>query len=412
MHILMITSYFEPDSGAAAVRLSRLARLLYRRGHDVTVLTTLPHYPEGRIQAEYRGAWEVEERRGGVRVIQTWLWATPSPRISRKLLSQLSFMATALLRGLSLPRPDVIFVEAQPVFTCAAAVLLAKLMRVPYVMHVSAMWPEHLLSVGAMTESHPVYRLARWGMDAMYRGAAAISTLSPNWVDDIQRYVGPREQVQFIDNGVDLERFRPGLDDSAFRAKHNLDPHKRLVTFIGTFATQYDIEAMFDVARRFADRPDVEFVFIGGGSLNHMLEAQIARGDLPNLRWLGLIDRDEIPQAWAASYITYLCFRDHDLYRGTIPGKFFEALACGVPIAAGLEGVGGDILNASGGGVAVRFADADALTDVVRRLLDDADFHAQCSAAGRRYAEQHYHPESVAAAHERVLALAARQRQR
>ncbi len=403
MHILMVTSYFEPDSGAAAVRLSRLARLLHRRGHEVTVLTTLPHYPEGRIQPDYQGAWEVEERRGGVRVIQTWLWATPSPKISRKLLSQLSFMLTASLRGLRLPRPDVIFVEAQPVFTCAAAALLAKVLNVPYVMHVSAMWPEHLLTVGAMTETHPVYRLARRGVDAMYRGAAAISTLSPHWVDDIQRYVGPREHVQFIDNGVDLERFRPGLDASAFRAKYNIDPDKRLVTFIGTFATQYDFEAMFEVARRFLDEPEVLFVFMGAGSQSDVVEQQIASGSLPNLRWLGLIDREEIPQAWAASYLTYLCFRNQELYRGTIPGKFFEALACGVPIAAGLEGIGGEIVNTSGGGVAVPFADADALSEVVRRLLDEPGFHQQCSAAGRRYAEEYYHPDNVAAAHEQVL---------
>jgi colanic acid biosynthesis glycosyl transferase WcaI len=412
MRILMITTYFEPDSGAAAVRLARLARLLHQRGHEVTVLTTLPHYPEGVIHPGYKDAWEVEENRGGVRVIQTWLWATPSPRISRKLLSQLSFMLTALLRGLVVPRPDVIFVEAQPVFTCLAAALLGRLRGVPYVMHVSAMWPEHLLTVGALTEQHPIYRLARWGMDAMYRGAAAISTLSPNWVDDIQRYVGPRDHVQFIDNGVDLERFRPGLDDSAFRARYGLEPDKRLVTFIGTFATQYDFEAMFAVARAFIDRPDALFVFIGAGSQGDLVQRQISSGALPNLRWLGLIDRDEIPQAWAASYLTYLCFRDQDLYRGTIPGKFFEALACGVPIAAGLEGVGGDILNHSGGGVAVRFADADALAAVVRRLLDDPAFHAQCSQAGRRYAEQHYDPQQVAAAHERVLALAAGHNQR
>jgi UDP:flavonoid glycosyltransferase YjiC (YdhE family) len=147
MRILMITTYFEPDSRAAAVRLARLARLLHQRGHEVTVLTTLPHYPEGVIHPGYKDAWEVEENRGGVRVIQTWLWATPSPRISRKLLSQLSFMLTALLRGLVVPRPDVIFVEAQPVFTCLAAALLGRLRGVPYVMHVSAMWPEHLLTV-------------------------------------------------------------------------------------------------------------------------------------------------------------------------------------------------------------------------------------------------------------------------
>src|SRR5690606_37738563 len=123
MHILLVTTYYEPDSGAAAVRLSRLAKALVRRGHQVTVLTTLPHYPQGRIAERYQKAWAVEQNRSGVRVVRVWLWATPSPRISRRLISQMSFMLSAALRGLTLPRPDVVLIEAQPVFTSLAGVL-------------------------------------------------------------------------------------------------------------------------------------------------------------------------------------------------------------------------------------------------------------------------------------------------
>ena len=55
MHVLIVTNYFAPEGGAAAVRLTRLAKQLAARGHEVTVLTSLPHYPQGRIQDGYRG---------------------------------------------------------------------------------------------------------------------------------------------------------------------------------------------------------------------------------------------------------------------------------------------------------------------------------------------------------------------
>jgi len=136
MHILFLTTYFEPDSGAAAVRLSRLAHLLKARGHDITVLTTLPHYPVGQIQANYRGKFAIVEDRDGLRVIRTWLLATQSPRISRRLISQNTFMLTALLRGLGIKRPNVMLVEAQPIFTGFAGALLGKIKRVPVVLNV------------------------------------------------------------------------------------------------------------------------------------------------------------------------------------------------------------------------------------------------------------------------------------
>jgi glycosyltransferase involved in cell wall biosynthesis len=256
MHLLLVTTYFEPDSGAAAVRLSRLARLLHARGHQVTVLTALPHYPQGRIRDGYRGRFAVVENRDGLRVMRTWLWATPSSRISRRLVSQNTFMLTAALRGLAIQRPDVILIEAQPIFTSLAGVLLSRIKRAPYVLNVSDLWPDHLLSVGALTEQHPVYRLARGLVNATYRGAAHIVAMSPAWARAIQGHIGNGQKISVIYNGVDLASFRSDRDTTAFRARYGLNDHF-VISFIGTFATQYDFETLFGAVRRMEGREDV-----------------------------------------------------------------------------------------------------------------------------------------------------------
>ncbi|HLA42930.1 MAG TPA: glycosyltransferase, partial [Aggregatilineales bacterium] len=147
MHILIITNYFEPESGAAAVRLTRLAKQLQAHGHQITVLTSLPNYPHGRIYEGYRRKFAVVRNYAGIRVIYTWLLTTTSPRINRKLISQMSFMLTAILRGIGLPRPDVLLIEAQPIFTGFAGIALAKLKRTPYVLNISDLWPDHLITV-------------------------------------------------------------------------------------------------------------------------------------------------------------------------------------------------------------------------------------------------------------------------
>src|SRR5690606_24447550 len=126
----------------------------------------------GRIAEGYRRKLAVVEVRDGLRIIRTWLWATSSPKISRKLISQNTFMLTAALRSLGIPRPDVVFIEAQPIFTSLAGVFYCRLKRVPYLLNVSDLWPDHLLSVGALAESHPIYRAARWLVNSIYRRAA------------------------------------------------------------------------------------------------------------------------------------------------------------------------------------------------------------------------------------------------
>jgi colanic acid biosynthesis glycosyl transferase WcaI len=401
VHILLVTTYFEPDSGAAAVRLSRLVRLLNRRGHQITVLTALPHYPRGRIDEGYRGRFSVVEDRDGLLVVRAWLYATPSPRIGRKLISQVSFMLAAALRGLFLPRPDVILIEAQPVLAGLAGVFLSKIKRVPYVLNVSDLWPDHLVSVGALTERHLVYRAARRIVDGAYRSAAGIVALSPAWAASIRRTAGLAEddqRLEVIYNGVDLGRFRPGLDTTAFREKYGLNAG-RVVSFIGTFATQYDFETFFALARRFEARADVRFVLIGSGSQAE----RVGRHRRPNVRHIGWIPHDEIPLAWAASHLTCWAMRAEPLYQGTIPAKLYEALACGIPAAAAMAGEGAAMIADSGGGIAVGPGDVDGLEGAVRRLLDDDGFHRQCSQSARRYAEAHFDPERVTAAYESVL---------
>jgi colanic acid biosynthesis glycosyl transferase WcaI len=402
MHLLLVTTYYEPDSGAAAVRLSRLAKALVRRGHQVTVLTTLPHYPQGRIAERYQKAWAVEQNRSGVRVVRVWLWATPSPRISRRLISQMSFMLSAALRGLTLPRPDVVLIEAQPVFTSLAGVLLSQRFGVPYVLNVSDLWPDHLLTVGAMTDQHPVYRMARQLVDATYRGAAGIVAMSPLWAEKIGGYIGSSDKICVVYNGVDLERFQPNVDGSVFRKQHRLENCKT-VTFIGTLATQYDFETMLKVARRFAKREDVRFVFIGQGSRDEILCQALADGGLPHVRWIKWVNHADMPQVWAASDVTFWAMRAQDLYRGTIPAKLYEALASGTPIVAAAEDVPARILDESGGGLTVPFGDVDGMTAAIEHLLDDEVVRHKMERDGRIYAEMHFDPERVTDAYEAVL---------
>ncbi len=405
MRILLVTTYFEPDSGAAAVRLSRLAHILHARGHDVTVLTAMPHYPRGEITEAYRGKFAVVEDQNGLRVIRSWLFATKSPRISRKLISQMTFMLSTSLRGFAVKRPDVVLIEAQPVFTSFAGVLLSRLKRVPYVLNVSDLWPDHLLSVGALTETHPIYRAARTLVDATYRGASGITAMSPAWAEKITGYIGRDDKIRVIYNGVDLERFQPGLDTSAFREKYDLGD-RRLVAFIGTFATQYDFDATLDIAARFRQRDDVAFVLVGGGSQADVVRERLKQGDLPNVKWVEWVDHNEMPLVWNAAHLTYWIMRDVELYRGTIPAKLYESLACGVPVAAATGGAGAAMIAESGGGITVPPGDVDGLTAAIARLLDDDTEHARIAQSARAYAKARLDPEAVASAYVSMLEMA------
>lgn len=406
MHVLIVTNYFAPEGGAAAVRLTRLAKQLAARGHEVTVLTSLPHYPQGRIQDGYRGRFALTSEVDGIRVVQTWLLATESPRIRRKLVSQISFMLTGLLRGVGLPRPDVLLVEGQPVFTGFAGALLARAKRRPYVFNVSDLWPDHLLSVGALSEEDALYRSARWLMDRIYGSAASIVAMSPGWAEIIAARLRHPVPIEVVYNGVDLELFRPDqAAATAFRQRHGLGEAK-IVSFIGTLSTQYDIETIAAVARRIGRREDVQLLFIGSGSQDRALAEAFA--GIEHFRWIPWLAHDEIPAAWNASFATFLAMRDHPLYRGTIPAKLYEALAVGVPVLAALEGSGARLIEDSGGGAVCACGDVRGLGDLLEAVLHQPALRTGYSRAARAYAERHLDAGRVTRAYEAALLSAVR----
>jgi glycosyltransferase involved in cell wall biosynthesis len=402
MHILFITHYFAPDSGAAAVRLTRLAKLLRARGHRITVLTTMPHFPEGRIREGYRGRWVRVDEIDGMRVVQVWLWATPSRKIIWRLLSQLSFMFMGFLRGLFVARPDVIFIENQPIFTGLMGWALSKIKRRPYLLNVSDFWPEHLVALGVMRESHPLYRIFRALVNLTQRQAHTVVTLSDELYTNIQKRIGHAKHQRTILNAADLALFDPNVADNGFRARHHLD-ERPIISFIGTFQSNLDYKAFFDVLGRFNGRDDVQFVLIGGGGNIYQVEERLQTEAWTHVRLLGWLPFEEIPQAWRVSYLTFWTVQANYAGRNQIFGKIYEAHAAGVPIVACTEEVMARFIQRSGGGITVPFGDVERAVQAIDAYLANPDLRAQHSQKARAFAEEHLDPENVASAYEEVL---------
>lgn len=399
-HLLLVTHYYAPDGGAAAVRLSRLAAELVARGWRVTVLCPMPHYPQGRIRDAYRGKWTMQETLHGVRVVRAWHWATPSRRIALRLLSQMSFMGMASLRGLALPRPDALFVENQPVFSALAGWFLSKVKRRPYVVNVSDYWPEYLVAVGVTHEQSPIYRTFRALVNLTQRHARAIVALLPDILTSIEKRIGTPPNAHIIMNATDLTRFRPDIDTVAFRQKHALGDAK-LVTFAGTLGNHIDLATMLATAARFTDREDVLFLLLGTGIHRDMLQAH--EQALPNVRWIDWVDHADMPAAWATSHVTFWAVHDNATNRISLQSKVYEAMASGVPLVVAVEGILSDLITRSEAGRAVAFGDVDALADALARYLDDPVARAQSSAQARAYAEAHFDFTKVVTRYETVI---------
>ena len=55
MRILFLVVQFPPDVNSTGLLMAQVCESLLDRGHDVSVITSFPHYEKFRVWDEYRG---------------------------------------------------------------------------------------------------------------------------------------------------------------------------------------------------------------------------------------------------------------------------------------------------------------------------------------------------------------------
>ena len=164
MNILYVSQYFPPEMGAPAARAAELAQHWAGAGHDVSILTGFPNHPTGVVPHEWRSRLHrlaYREKTGRIEVFRTWLWPLPNRKAHERMRNYASFCLSAGLRGLGIPRPDVIIATSPQLLGGLSGWWLSCAKRVPFVFEVRDLWPESLIAVGAGVLLIPGFPLIR-----------------------------------------------------------------------------------------------------------------------------------------------------------------------------------------------------------------------------------------------------------
>ena len=382
MHIVYVSQYFPPEVAAPAVRVYELSRQWVRMGHRVTVLTGFPHHPTGVVPKRYRGYLLKFENCEGIRVIRTWLYAAPNVGVFRRSLCYLSFMISAIITGLLyIRRPDVVIATSPQLLVGVAGWLIAKLKRCPFIFEVRDLWPEALVAVGLSKLGlfiSVLKRLARF----LYTHSSAVVTVTKRFQKKIQAQTN--RLVYYLPNGV---------DKSLFLARRTRREAIRRIGYVGTIGMAHGLEALIDAA---ADLDDVEFHFWGEGARKQDLMNYAQTKKLRNVFFHNAVPRDKVPEIYNWLDICVISLRPTPIFADFLPSKLLEALACGVPVIAMLEGEGAEIAAKSGGAVVVPPGAVQELVKAINRLRNNPQTLNQMSSRGSEFVRKNFDRASLA----------------
>jgi len=389
--------------GAPAARASELSRHWVRMGLEVTVLTGFPNHPTGVVPAEWRSRLRrlvYQEVIDGIRVVRTWLWPLPNRKAHERIRNYASFWLSASLRGLSLPKPDVVIGSSPQLLAALAGWWIAYWKRVPFVFEVRDLWPESLAAVGAGGEGTVLHRSLGAIAGFLYRRSRHIAVVTPAFKEHlIQHWRVPAEKISIVENGVETELFCPCPPAIVPGTEGRF-----VVCYIGTMGMAHGLETLIASAEQLRDTfPEAVFLMIGeGAEKEHIVELALARG-LTNIVFLDQQPREQIPAYIASSDVCLVMLKKTDLFKTVIPTKLLEYMACEKPVLVAVDGQARQVVEEAKAGVFVEPGDDQALVQAIQSLAADPDRRRQMGVSGRQYIVSRLSREQTARTYIEVL---------
>ncbi len=399
MRILFLTHYFPPEVNAPATRTYEHCKQWVEAGHDVTVLTCNPSAPAGKLFAGHKNGLVQKEDVDGISVVRLWSFIAPNSGFLKRILNFISSMFSMVLYALfTFIKCDVVVATSPQFFTGIGGVFVSFFKRRPLVLEIRDIWPESIVTVGAMRKS-PLIRMLELMELGMYRAAKHIVTVGDGYKDNLLGKGVPAEKISVVTNGVFPEQFQGG-DREKYRELLN-GGDAFVCAYVGTVGMAHGLEVVVEAATELqaSGRSDVQFWIVGEGARAGAIEALVQERKLANVTFLGRLPKREMVDLIAAIDTSLVHLKKSDLFSTVIPSKIFEMMAAEVPIIMGVEGGAQEIVLEAKAGVPMEPSSPESLLsaiDEVRRRGRDA-------FGGATYVAEHFSRPMLAAKMERVL---------
>ncbi len=400
MRLLVVSQYFWPES----FRVNELVENLVRRGHEVTVLTGRPNYPDGEVFADFRTDPGRFARYSGAEVLRLPLRPRGHGRLGL-LLNYWSFvfwgciLGPWLLRG---RRFDAIFCfETSPITSAIPAIVLRRLKRAPLALWVLDLWPDTLSAVG-IVRSRRALNLVGALVKFIYARCDLILAQSRGFFEGIERWSGAPQKTRYFPQWVEAV-FEQGPASPAPELAPFAGQFK--VMFAGNIGEAQDFPAILAAAALLRHRTDICWLIVGDGRAAPTVRSTISRLGLDtSVFMLGRHPLDRMPAFFAGADALLVSLRPEPIFSMTVPGKLQSYLVAGRPVLAMLDGEGASIVRDSAGGLACAAGDSTALASLVERLSAmPKSERAALAASGRNYAARHFDRDHLLAQLEQWL---------
>ena len=360
LNIIIISQNFFPEN----FKSNDIAFDLKMKGHNVTVLTGIPHYPQG----VYFNGYSIFKKRveiiNGVKVYRCFQ-VPRGKRYSKYLLplTYLSFMFFSSFWAIYLAfreKYDLVFVhQVSPITQTFPAIIIKKIQKIPLFIWVLDLWPEAYISGSGKKNKLILYLLNKYVLFS-YNYSDKILISSKGFELPIKTKCHQDYKIQYFPNWAE-----DVFENSEIHESPQL-PNGFKIMLAGNLGVSQNLENVMKVALKLRDH-DIKWIILGDGSKKDWLNSFIKKNNLDkSVFLLGKFSIDLMPSFYKKADLMLLSLNNQYVeLKQVVPARLQSYLACGKPVFGFLEGSAANIIKEAKCGFVVS---PDNINDMVNLL--------------------------------------------
>ena len=386
--VLLVTQYFKPEN----FKCNDIASELQRRGYDVTVLTAIPNYPQGKFFEGYDLFKRRTEVVDGVKVIRGFVVPRGKGGKIGLSLNYLSYLVSSCLIALYLSlryRYDAVFVhQVSPVTIGVAATLVKRLQRIPMYFWVLDLWPESLTAAIGLRNKYILgffSKMVQW----FYRHSDKILISSKGFEKSICAKGDFASKIIYFPNWIDSSLTT--ISDVVTPEV----PDGFVAMFTGNIGASQDFDTILSAAEQLKKYSDIHIVIVGNGRDRERVESEIIkRGLSDTVHCVGSYPLEAMPATFAKADVLFAALKDESVFALTVPAKIQAYMSAGKPIVTMINGEAKELIESVGCGIAVDAGDAEGFANAIIALQQiNKEERNKLGEKGKTFAKRYFNFE-------------------
>jgi len=350
--VLIITSYFPPEIGAASNRIFQLAKGLQKHNFRVSVITPLPNYPTGKIFEGYRRRFRQTSVENDITVHRLWIYASKSKNKFLRLGAMLSYSFSLVWFFLWNKIPKIVIVQSPPLLVAFTSMSFLRSKKRKLILNISDLWPKAGLGLGVFKRNFN-YKLLEKIEKLNYKKANLVLGQSNEILTHVTS-IFPNKDTFLYRNYPDF--MPPKIEPSV--PKNG----KIKMVYAGLLGVA---QGIYKLCQKL-DYSNIDFHIYGSGAEQEEIENFILEHPELPITYHGEFKRKVLHRKLTKYDVTIVPLLNR-IY-GSVPSKLFEYARLGLPVIYFGGGEGETIVTECKLGWVVRTGDYGNLNVVISKL--------------------------------------------